>query len=95
MTDQFHLHWIQCAYRTAKRGGNFLVEVFKKENKHLTPDDCLKLKDLYGIRPSDIVKLAISHEFTLDDEGFADLLDEEDIKNKSVKALACHEENCN
>jgi len=91
MTEDLTLHWIKCAYKTFWRGGNFLVEVFKKEDKKLTPEDCMKLKNQYGIRPEDIIKLAISHEFTVDDVGFATLLDEEKLRRKSIKALACHE----
>lgn len=88
-----NLHWIKCAYKTIWRGGDFLINVFKKEDKKLTAEECMKLKDCYGIRSQDVVKLAISHEFTIDNEGFAKLLDEEDKKMKSVKPLVCHEKN--
>jgi alanyl-tRNA synthetase len=88
-----NLHWIKCAYKTFWRGGDFLIDVFKKEDKKLTAEDCMKLKDWYGIRSQDVIKLAISHEFTVDDEGFARLLDEDDERQKSVKPLVKHEEN--
>jgi alanyl-tRNA synthetase len=88
-----NLHWIKCAYRTIRRGGNFIVEVFKKEDKKLTAEDCMKLKDWYGIRSQDVIKLAVSHEFIVDDEGFAKLLDEDDEKMKSVKPLVRNEKN--
>ena len=85
MNEDLELHWIKCAYGTCVRGGSFIVEVFKKEKKYLTAEDCLKLKDQYGIRPQDIVKMAISHEFIIDDEGFANLLIEEKEKMKNIK----------
>jgi alanyl-tRNA synthetase len=91
MEENLTLHWIKCAYKTVRRGGNFITEVFKKEDKKLTAEECLKLKDLYGISPEDIVKIAISHSFSVDDEGFAKLLDEEKIKMKSLKPLVRHE----
>lgn len=91
MDKNLHQHWIKCAYKTCERGGNFIIEVFKKEDKFLTAEDCMKLKDQYGIRAEYIVKMAISHEFTLDDEGFSKLLSEDDEKMKSVKPLVCYE----
>ena len=91
MEDDLTLHWIKCAYKTVWRGGNFIIEVFKKEDKKLTAEECLKLKDTYGIRPEDIVKIALSHSFSVDDEGFAKLLDEERIKMKSIIPLIQHE----
>ncbi len=96
MTDDsnLNLHWIKCAYKTFCRGGDFLVTVFKKSDKKLTAEDCMKLKDWYGIRPQDVVKLALSHEFTIDDEGFAKLLDEDNVKMKTVRPLYYEKENC-
>jgi len=92
--EYLHLHWIKCAYRTFTRGGNFLVSVFKKPEKILTAEDCMKLYYQYGIREQQIILLAISHGFSVDDEGFAKLLDEDEERQKSVKSLACHEEKC-
>ncbi len=96
MTDDanLNLHWIKCAYKTFLRGGDFLVTVFKKQDKTLTAEECMKLKDTYGIRSEDIVKLAISHEFTIDDEGFARLLNEDEGKKKTVRPLYYEKENC-
>ena len=89
-----NLHWLNCAYNTFRRGGNFLIDVFKKPEKILTPQECMKLKDTYGIRPEDVIKLAISHEFAVDDIGFAKLLDEDLERQKSVKPLVRHEQDC-
>jgi alanyl-tRNA synthetase len=85
MMENLELHWIKCAYKTCRRGGNFIIDVFKKEEKHLTAEDCMKLKNYYGIRSFDIVKMVISHDFTMDDEGFANLLIEEKEEMKKVK----------
>ena len=93
MTD--NLHWLKCSYRTHLRGGNFLTEVFKKEDKKLTAEDCMKLKDQYGIHKQNVVLMAISHGFLVDDEGFAILLDEEEKRMKSVKPLAMEYEEKN
>lgn len=89
-----NLHWIKCAYKTVCRGGNFLIDVFKKQDKKLTGEECMKLKDWYGIRPEDIVKLSISHSFTIDDEAFARLLDEDDARAKTIKALNYEKKDC-
>lgn len=95
MKDEYlHLHWIKCAYKTFRRGGIFLVDVFKKPEKTLSAEDCMKLKDQYGIRPPEIILLAISHGFSVDDQGFAKLLDEDEKRMESIKSLACHEEKC-
>jgi alanyl-tRNA synthetase len=94
MKDEYlHLHWIKCAYITFKRGGNFLVDVFKKPEKTLTAEDCMKLKDQYGIRPQDVIKLAMSHEFSVDDECFAKLLDKDEERQKYVKMCGSNEKN--
>ena len=83
MTD--NLHWIESAYKICLRGGDFIKEVFQKESKHLEAKDCMKLKDYYGIRSQDVIKLAISHDFTVDNAGFAKLLDQDDLRQKSRK----------
>ena len=82
-----HLDRIECAYRTFKRGGTFLQDVFKKEDKMLTGDECIKLKDTYGIRIEDVIKMAISHGFEIDKRDLAEKMLQDEIYWKSVKPL--------
>ena len=82
-----NLDRIESAYKTFKRGGDFLQKVFKKQDRILTPEECLKLKDFYGIRLEDVVKIAISHEFSIDKEAVAALFDQDEIKMKTVQPL--------
>lgn len=95
MKETLNLHWLQCAYKTCCRGGKFISEVFKKEEKILTAKECMKLKDTYGIRAEDVIKMTVSHDFSVDVEEFAKLLDEDEKKWKSVKPLVMYEkESC-
>ena len=82
-----NLHWLQVAERTIWRGGNFLVKVFTKPEKILTGKDCMTLKDTYGIRPQDIIKIAFSHGFEVDKIEFAILLDEDIERMKNIKVI--------
>ncbi len=82
-----NLHWLQVAERTIARGGNFLLKVFTKPEKVLTGQDCMQLKDTYGIRPQDIIKLAFSHGFEVDNIEFSRLLDEDDERSKKIRPL--------
>jgi alanyl-tRNA synthetase len=84
-----NLERIECGYRARKRAGDFIVQVFKKHEKYLTAEECLKLRDSYGIRPEDVAKMAISHEFDIDKQGFAKLLDEDDERRKGMILLKC------
>ena len=83
-----NLDRIESAYRTFRRGGNFLQDVFKKEDKKLTPEECLKLKNTYGIRMEDVVKMAISHDFYINKESLVKIMDEDDSHWKTVRPLA-------
>lgn len=82
-----NLDRIESAYRAFRRGGDFLQDVFKKEDKKLTPKECLKLKDTYGIRWEDVVKMAISHDFYINKEELAKVMDEDDARWKTIRPL--------
>ena len=84
-----NLDKIELGYKAVKRAGNFIIDIFKKENKVLTAEDCQRLKDWYGIGSSDVVKLALSHEFEIDKEGFSKLLDKDDEKRKTMRQCSC------
>ena len=67
---------------------NEISEIFKKEDKKLTPEECLKLKNTYGIRMEDVVKMAISHDFYINKESLVKIMDEDDSHWKTVRPLA-------
>lgn len=74
--------------RTFRRGGNFLIRIFTKPEKVLMGSECIQLKDTYGLHPEAIYLMAKSHGFEIDYDEFGRLLDEEDVKPKTIKALA-------
>jgi alanyl-tRNA synthetase len=75
-------------YRAFKRAGPFIRDIFKNPSKKLTGEEALRIYNQYGISPSNIVLLALSHDFEIDKEKFICLLDEqeEEMKNRVLCA---------
>jgi alanyl-tRNA synthetase len=76
------------AERTFVRAGNFLKEVFDKQHKQLSGEDCMKLFNWYGIKPSQIKLMAISHNFQIDESEFINLLCEQKERDKQIKSYS-------
>lgn len=76
------------AERTFRRGGNFLIRVFTKPEKILSGQECMQLKDTYGIKPEDIYLMARSHGFIIDCDEFGFLLDKDD-ESKKHTGMCC------
>lgn len=76
---------IELAEKAFKRGGDYLYRVFHCEKNYLSSEDCMFLKNTYGIPVHCVILMAISHGFPSDQHGFAKLLDEQDERDKGRK----------
>lgn len=76
---------IKNAIKSYYRGGPFLVKIFTKPEKILTSNDCMFLFNTYAILPRDVVLMAISHGFEIDEQGFCKLLEEQRERLKNTK----------
>jgi alanyl-tRNA synthetase len=76
---------VKYARKAFHRGGNFLVKIFTKPEKFLTSSECLYIFNTYGIKPRDLLLMAVSHGFEIDEEGFCKLLEEQREQFKNMK----------
>lgn len=81
------LERLNSAHRTFLRGGKFIINIFKKEDKTLSGEDCMYLFNSYALSVEAIYLLAISHEFIVNKLEFDLLLEEQKSMLKSIKAI--------
>lgn len=83
--NEYEYSFIELAYRTFSRAPKFLTEVFEKKCKSLTAEECLKIMNIYGIMPKDVILLAFSHKFSFDERGFERLVKEQIEESKNSR----------
>ncbi len=88
MESRDHKADISSGKKACIRGGSFLKTVFLSKIHKLSGEDCCKLMDYYGIRSSDVVKLAYSHSYEIDEEDFIKSLEKRDAYAKTVRPIA-------
>lgn len=78
-------NYIENGNITFKRAGDFIIKVFEKESKQLSGEEADKIKNWYGFGPDQVVLLAISHGFTIDQDQFEKLLEEQLERNRKMR----------
>lgn len=83
---------IQNAHKACWRAGDFLRIILQKDEKNLTAEECLKIQNSYGFGPKEVAMIALSTGFSIDEEGYARLVDEQVERSKNT--VPCCKESC-
>lgn len=76
---------IEKGHKAYKRGGDFLYRIFHGRKTILDGEECMKIFNMYGIHTRDIVLLAASHGYSIDEDGFEKLYEEQERAFKGMK----------
>ena len=79
---------LEAAHKAYIRGGQYLFDVFQNRdtNTHLAAEIILSLYNTYGIPSYHLKLLVLSHGCTFDEDKFIRLLEEQELRLKTLKA---------